>query len=157
MTRARSRATGSLDPGGGTTGPEGAAEALRRGTGKSARKLKLEREVRDLREALTDTTVKLTLVQRAMGIDGARPTRPEAARVVRLPRRSRHASAEAVQAAIRDVRKVRVTLRREGLVVSRRRIWALMHARGLVRPFSAAGTGRRRQPTRRGWCRRRKG
>ncbi len=58
----------------------GITEALRRGTGKSARELELEREVRDLREALTDTTIKLTLVQRAMGIDGVRPTRPARSR-----------------------------------------------------------------------------
>ncbi len=59
---------------------EGIAEALRRGTGKSARQLELERENRDLREALTDTTVTLPLVQRAMGIDGARPPRPARSR-----------------------------------------------------------------------------
>ncbi len=51
---------------------------MRRGTGKSAREL--EREVRDLREVLTDPTITLTLVQRAMGIDGARPTRPARSR-----------------------------------------------------------------------------
>ncbi len=69
------------------------------------------------------------------------PARAPAARVVRLPRRPRHASAEAVLAAIRavvdrepawGVRTGWATLRREGLRVSRRRVWALMHAHGLV-------------------------
>lgn len=59
---------------------EGLAEALRRGTGKSARALELEREVRDLREALTDTTIQLSLVQRAIGVEGARPPRPARSR-----------------------------------------------------------------------------
>ncbi len=90
----------------------------------------------------------MTQVWAAFGLSRAayyaarRPVRaPEAARVVRLPRRPRHASAEAVLAAIRavverepawGVRKVWATLRREGLAVSRRRVWALMHAHGLV-------------------------
>ncbi len=70
-----------------------------------------------------------------------RPARAPEARVVRLPQRPRHASAEAVLAAIRavverepawGVRKVWATLRRDGLRVSRRRVWALMPAQGLV-------------------------
>lgn len=61
--------------------------------------------------------------------------------MVQLPQRPRHASAEAVLAAIRavverepawGVRQVWATLRRDGLRVSRRRVWALMHAHGLV-------------------------
>jgi len=61
--------------------------------------------------------------------------------VVALPRRPRHTSAEVVLAAIRaviarepawGVRKVWATLRRDGLKVSRKRVWALMHANGLV-------------------------
>ena len=68
--------------------------------------------------------------------------RPAAApTVVRLPVRPNVATAEAVLAAIRvviarepawGVRKVWATLRREGLHVSRKRVWALMHAHGLV-------------------------
>ena len=68
--------------------------------------------------------------------------RPAAApTVVRLPVRPDVATAEAVLAAIRvviarepawGVRKVWATLRREGLRVSRKRVWALMHAHGLV-------------------------
>lgn len=62
-------------------------------------------------------------------------------KVVALPTRPGHAAAEAVLAAIRaviarepawGVRKVWATLRREGLRVSRKRVWALMHAHGLV-------------------------
>jgi putative transposase len=61
--------------------------------------------------------------------------------VVPLPRRPRHTSAEVVLAAIRaviarepawGVRKVWATLKRDGLKVSRKRVWALMHAHGLV-------------------------
>lgn len=63
------------------------------------------------------------------------------AKVVRLPRRPRFTAAEVVLAAIRKViaeqpawgvRKVWATLRREGLLVSRKRVWALMKANGLV-------------------------
>jgi hypothetical protein len=63
------------------------------------------------------------------------------AALVRLPRRPRHTAAEVVLAAIRaviarepawGVRKCWATLRRDGLKVSRRRVWALMHAHGLV-------------------------
>ena len=67
----------------------------------------------------------------------------EAGAVVVLPKRPRHTSAEVVLARIREVlaretstawgvRKVWATLRREGLRVSRKRIWAIMHAHGLV-------------------------
>ena len=80
-------------------------------------------------------------LSRAAYYAARRPAGAPEARVVRLPRRPRHASAEAVLAAIRTVveqepawgvRKVWATLRREGLRVSRRRVWALMHAHGLV-------------------------
>jgi transposase InsO family protein len=62
-------------------------------------------------------------------------------KVVRLAVRPDVATADAVLAAIRavlarepawGVRKVWATLRREGLRVSRKRVWALMHAHGLV-------------------------
>lgn len=73
----------------------------------------------------------------AAGNDG------EGAKVIALPKRPRHTSAEVVLTGIREVlardtatawgvRKVWATLRREGLKVSRRRVWALMHANGLV-------------------------
>jgi len=64
-----------------------------------------------------------------------------APKVVRLPVRPAGAGAETVLAAIRailerepawGVRTVWATLRREGLRVSRKRVWALMHAHGLV-------------------------
>lgn len=58
----------------------GIAEALKRGTGKSQRELELERENAHLREALADTTVQLSLVQRAIGVGGPRPTRPAKSR-----------------------------------------------------------------------------
>lgn len=62
-------------------------------------------------------------------------------KAVRLPRRPRFTAAEVVLMAIRKViaeqpawgvRKVWATLRREGLLVSRKRVWALMKANGLV-------------------------
>lgn len=69
------------------------------------------------------------------------PARRRPADVVPLPSRPRHTSAEVVLAAIREViarepawgvRKVWATLKRDGLKVSRKRVWALMHAHGLV-------------------------
>jgi transposase InsO family protein len=78
----------------------------------------------------------------------ARRQRCEAApdddgKIIALPRRPRHTSAEVVLLRIREVlaretstawgvRKVWATLRREGLKVSRRRVHALMRAEGLV-------------------------
>ena len=71
----------------------------------------------------------------------ARREAPEDDRVARLPRAPRFVSAEVVLAAIRavierepawGVRKVWATLRRDGLRVGRKRVWALMHAHGLV-------------------------
>lgn len=64
-------------------------------------------------------------------------------KVVALPRRPRHTSAEVVLLRIREVlgretsmawgvRKVWATLQREGLKVSRRRVHAIMRAHGLV-------------------------
>ncbi len=61
--------------------------------------------------------------------------------VVVLPKRPRYTAADVVLTGIRrvvdanaawGVRKVWATLRNEGLKVSRKRIWALMHAHGLV-------------------------
>jgi transposase InsO family protein len=65
------------------------------------------------------------------------------AEVRRLPTKPRHASAEAVLDAIKavlagedatawGVRKVWARLRQQGLRVGRKRVWALMHAHGLV-------------------------
>ena len=60
--------------------------------------------------------------------------------VVRLPARPRFTSAEVVLAAIQviiakepawGVRKCWATMRRDGLKVSRKRVWAIMHANGL--------------------------
>jgi transposase-like protein len=59
---------------------DGITEALRRGTAKSPREAELERENVDLREALVESTMKVTLLQRAAGIHGARPTRPARSR-----------------------------------------------------------------------------
>jgi putative transposase len=64
-------------------------------------------------------------------------------KIIALPRRPRHTSAEVVLLRIREVlgretatawgvRKVWATLRREGLRVSRRRVHAIMRAHGLV-------------------------
>jgi putative transposase len=64
-----------------------------------------------------------------------------AARVVRLPRKPRYASADEVLAAIRNViaaepaygvRKVWAVLQRQGMRVGRKRVWTLMRAHGLV-------------------------
>lgn len=66
---------------------------------------------------------------------------PRESKVVRLPRRPRHTAADVVLAAIREViarepawgvRKCWATLRRDGLKVSRKRVWAIMRAHGLV-------------------------
>lgn len=44
----------------------GMAEALRRGSGKSARELELEREVKQLRDVLTETAISKALLEQAM-------------------------------------------------------------------------------------------
>lgn len=73
--------------------------------------------------------------------EGKAPKPRPSDEVVPLPRRPRYTSAEVVLAAIRaviarepawGVRKCWATLRRDGLKVSRKRVWALMHAHGLV-------------------------
>src|SRR5690606_38416354 len=74
-------------------------------------------------------------------------------KIVKLPQRPSHTSAEVVLLRIREVlaretatawgvRKVWATLRREGLKVSRRRVHAIMRAYGLVLA-RARGTRRR--------------
>lgn len=77
------------------------------------------------------------------GRQRSEPTDPEDGKLIALPKRPRHTSAEVVLARILEVlaretsaawgvRKVWATLRREGLKVSRRRVWAIMRANGLV-------------------------
>ena len=74
---------------------------------------------------------------------GPTPAGPGGGKVIALPRRPRHTSAEVVLLRIREVldretatawgvRKVWATLRREGLRVARRRVHAIMRAHGLV-------------------------
>jgi transposase len=78
------------------------------------------------------------------------------AKVVRLPTRPGVTAAAVVLAAIREiiavepawgVRKVWQALRRRGLRVSRKRVWALMHAEGLGWRRSGSRVGRRRADT----------
>jgi transposase-like protein len=52
----------------------GIAEALRRGSGKAVRELELEREVRELREVVTESAIKSALLTRAL--DAERQGRP---------------------------------------------------------------------------------
>jgi putative transposase len=74
---------------------------------------------------------------------GAPTATGQTGKMIALPRRPRHTSAEVVLLCIREVlaretarawgvRKVWATLKREGLRVSRRRVHALMRAQGLV-------------------------
>jgi transposase InsO family protein len=91
-------------------------------------------------------TATVRLLCRTFGISrqayyGVQRRRATTGKVVVLPARPGVASAEAVLKAIRaviarepawGVRKVWATLRRDGLHVSRKRVWALMHANGLV-------------------------
>lgn len=59
----------------------GMAEALRRGSGKSARELELERENRQLREVVTKTAIQKALLEQALEIERAkRPTAPARSR-----------------------------------------------------------------------------
>jgi putative transposase len=82
-------------------------------------------------------------ISRAAYYAAYRPASERAGEVVKLPTRPQYTAAEVVLGRIRDVlgregsqawgvRKVWSTLRREGLRVSRKRVWALMHASGLV-------------------------
>jgi putative transposase len=80
-------------------------------------------------------------LSRAAYYAAQQPAPARRADVVKLPKRARHTAAEVVLAAIRviikrepawGVRKCWATMRRDGLKVSRRRVWALMHAHGLV-------------------------
>jgi transposase-like protein len=59
----------------------GMAEALRRGSGKSARELELEKENRQLREVVTKTAIQKALLEQALEIERAkRPTVPARSR-----------------------------------------------------------------------------
>jgi transposase InsO family protein len=91
-------------------------------------------------------TATVRLLCRTFGISrqayyGVQRRKATTGKVVVLPARPGVASAEAVLKAIRaviarepawGVRKVWATLRRDGLRVSRKRVWALMNAHGLV-------------------------
>jgi transposase-like protein len=55
----------------------GIAEAMRRGSGKTARELELERELKSMREVVTETAIKNALLSRALETERqARPTVP---------------------------------------------------------------------------------
>jgi transposase-like protein len=55
----------------------GIAAALRRGSGKTTRELELEREVRELREVVTESAIKSALLARALEAERqGRPTGP---------------------------------------------------------------------------------
>lgn len=58
----------------------GIEETFKRGSSKTAREAELEQEKELLTESVTRLTMQVTLLQRAMGIDGARPTRPARSR-----------------------------------------------------------------------------
>lgn len=45
---------------------EGMAASLRRGSGKSPRELELEREIRELREVVTETAISKALLEQAL-------------------------------------------------------------------------------------------
>lgn len=47
----------------------GMAEALRRGSGKSAREVELEREVKQLRDVLTETAITKALLEQALKVE----------------------------------------------------------------------------------------
>jgi transposase InsO family protein len=82
-------------------------------------------------------------ISRAAYYAALKPRAPRVDNVVALPKRPRYVSAEVLLERIREVlaregseawgvRKVWATLRREGMRVSRKRVWALMNANGLV-------------------------
>lgn len=59
----------------------GMSEALRRGSGKTARELELEREVRTLREVVTKTAIQKALLEQALDVEREkRPTGPARSR-----------------------------------------------------------------------------
>jgi transposase InsO family protein len=95
----------------------------------------------DAGEATVSLLCATFALSRAAYYAAQRPPARREGNVVPLPKRPRHTSAEVVLAAIRvviarepawGVRKVWATLKRDGLKVSRKRVWALMHAHGLV-------------------------
>jgi transposase-like protein len=56
---------------------DGMSEALRRGSGKTARELELERELKAMREVVTETAIKNALLSRALEAERqGRPTVP---------------------------------------------------------------------------------
>lgn len=59
----------------------GIAEALRRGSGKTARELELEREVKTLEQVVTKTAIQKALLEQALDIErDKRPTGPARSR-----------------------------------------------------------------------------
>lgn len=59
----------------------GIAESLRRGTGRTARELELERDLRVVREALTEQSITAALYKQALDIERkGRPTAPARSR-----------------------------------------------------------------------------
>jgi transposase-like protein len=59
----------------------GISEALRRGSGKTARELELEREVKTLEQVVTKTAIQKALLEQALDIErGKRPTGPARSR-----------------------------------------------------------------------------
>jgi transposase InsO family protein len=94
----------------------------------------------DAGDATVSQLCKAFGLSRAAYYASGKPTPARAADVVPLPRRPRHTAADVVLAAIRviihrepawGVRKCWATMKRDGLKVSRRRVWAIMHANGL--------------------------
>lgn len=48
---------------------DGISDALRRGSGKSARELELEREIKQLREVVTETAITKALLEQALKVE----------------------------------------------------------------------------------------
>lgn len=59
---------------------EGIESAFKQSSSKRTRETELEEENQLLTESVAKLTMQVTLLQRAMGIDGARPTRPARSR-----------------------------------------------------------------------------
>lgn len=60
---------------------DGMGEALRRGSGKTARELELEREVKTLEQVVTKTSIQKALLEQALDIErNKRPTGPARSR-----------------------------------------------------------------------------
>lgn len=97
----------------------------------------------DAGEATVSLLCETFKISRAAYYEALKPAARHEGEIVKLPRAPRYTTAEVVLAKIREViaregseawgvRKVWATVRRDGLRVSRKRVWALMHAHGLV-------------------------